>query len=105
MISNNSRDLLFSGDKLVLLTMKIWAILFVACVLMVGWSDEVHADLMIAKNRKLFSSLVDRVSPGGPTPCYHCMAANYKARQATRAHDMESGFGVEATRDRDINGR
>lgn len=79
--------------------MKIWGYVFVVCVLTVGLSDEVHADF-IGKNRKLFSNLVDRISPGGPTPCYHCMPDINKAQ---RAHDTESGS--EVGRDHDKNGR
>ena len=66
---------------------KICAILFVASLLIVGLTNEVNAKV-ISKNRKLMSDVADRYTPGGPTPCYHCMADG-KPHQALQNSDSE----------------
>lgn len=81
-----------------MMKMKICAILFVASLLTVGFTSEVNAQA-ISNNRKLLNNSVDRNSPGGPSPCFHCMDG--KGRQIIPVHDAESSPGVQATRDQD----
>lgn len=78
---------------------KVCAILLVASLLIVGLTNNVNARV-ISKNRKLVSDAADRYTPGGPTPCFHCLGDG-KGHPAT----PESGSQVEVISDHDGSGR
>lgn len=64
--------------------MKTCVILFVASLLI----SEAYVEVV--------SHEVDRVSPGGPTPCYHCLKDTpNKLDKVIRDHDMELGSEVK----------
>lgn len=74
---------------------KICAILLVASLLMVGLTNEVNAE-----NRKMLSDAADRYTPGGPTPCYHCVGDG-RGHQVPPEYDMESNSGAKVISDHD----
>lgn len=65
---------------------KICVIFFVASLLMVVFTNEVNAEVT-SKNRKLMNNSVDRNSPSGPSPCFHCMDG--KGRQIIPSSDED----------------